>query len=168
MVEVQIRLPQPEDVDALYPMLVDSTVTDTICWDGPPDLATYRKDIAKRIRQVASGEVHLFTIVADGEPAGMIDARPYDEPEDNGDVGLWIGEPYWGQGVGTAAVELIVGYARDVLGMRRIEAKIFVGNEASKRIFEKNGFALEGTLRQAIVKRGVPTDEWLMARVWPL
>ena len=93
--------------------------------------------------------------------------RPYDD-SDVGDIGLWIGEPHWGRGVGTVAVQLIVSYARDVLGMRRIESKIFVENWASRRIFEKNGFELEGTLRQAVIKRGVPTDEWLLSRVWSI
>jgi hypothetical protein len=40
-------------------------------------------------------------------------------------------------------------------------AGVFVGNHASRRIFEKNGFQLEGTRRRAVRKRGRFVDEWL-------
>jgi RimJ/RimL family protein N-acetyltransferase len=44
---------------------------------------------------------------------------------------------------------------------QKIEPGIFVGNTASRRVFEKNGFKLEGTLE----KRGKWLDEWLLGLV---
>ena len=45
--------------------------------------------------------------------------------------------------------------------MQKIEAFVFAGNQASRQIFEKNGFSLEGTLRKAQLKRGKLLDEWI-------
>jgi uncharacterized protein (DUF952 family) len=44
--------------------------------------------------------------------------------------------------------------------MEKIEASIYTGNWASRRIFEKNGFLLEGTVRKATLKRGEWQDDW--------
>ena len=47
------------------------------------------------------------------------------------------------------------------LRLEKLEATVFVGNVASRRVFEKNGFLLEGTIRRAVKKRGRLVDEWL-------
>jgi hypothetical protein len=47
------------------------------------------------------------------------------------------------------------------LTLEKIEATVFVGHWASRRIFEKNHFILEGTIRKAVQKRGEARDEWL-------
>jgi RimJ/RimL family protein N-acetyltransferase len=49
--------------------------------------------------------------------------------------------------------------------LQKIEATVFAGNMASRRIFEKNGFSLEGTIRKAALKRGQLIDEWLLGIV---
>jgi RimJ/RimL family protein N-acetyltransferase len=76
-------------------------------------------------------------------------------------MGLWIGPPFQGKGYATSAVKRILKYGFETLGMQKIEAKIFVGNIASRRVFEKCGFQLEGTIRRAEIKRGKFVDEWL-------
>jgi RimJ/RimL family protein N-acetyltransferase len=74
---------------------------------------------------------------------------------------LRIGRDLHGRGHGTAAVRLAARYAFEELRLAKLEAAVFVGNVASRRIFEKNGFTLEGTIRRAVRKRGRFVDEWL-------
>ena len=45
----------------------------------------------------------------------------------------------------------------------RIDARVYKGNEASARVLEKAGYTLEGLLRKAILKQGVPIDHYLYA-----
>jgi len=129
-----------------------------LLWDGPDSLEEYRHSIAERAAQVARGEKHLFTIWVDDKPAGNIEIRPSNDFR--ADIGLWIGLPYHGQGVGSYAVQWITAYGFFHLGLQKIEAEVFVGNHASRRIFEKCGFALEGTIRYSTRKRGSLVDEW--------
>jgi len=68
------------------------------------------------------------------------------------EVGYWIGEPFWGKGITTAAVALIVDYGFKTLGLQRIYASVFEGNIASQRVLEKCGFKLEGTLVKGAFK----------------
>ncbi len=160
---IALRPIDPADTDALYPQLAGTGVTDTILWDGPASLEDYRARFAERAARVARGELaahepRMFTICADDAPIGCIDARP--ESDTRGSLGLWIGPAHQGRGHGTRAVNLLARYAFG-LGLRKLEATVFVGNHASRRIFEKNGFALEGTIRRAACKRGRLLDEWL-------
>lgn len=156
-------------------MIFQRPVTDTIQWDGPASLAAYQEALTEKATAVTAGAEHFFTILyfgeggvggADGDagngiPAGSISLRP--ESAHRANIGLWIGERFHGLGLGSAAVREILAYGFDTLSLERIEAAIFVGNLPSRRIFEKNGFALEGTLRSAVCKRGAFLDEWLLA-----
>lgn len=159
--DVELRLPREGDADALYAHLVGSTVTENLLWDGPEDLPSFRQGLRERREQAEDGEVHFFVIEVDGRPVGSIDIRPEGH---RADIGLWIAESEQGRGVGTSAIREIVKYGEG-LGLVRQEAYVFVGNWASRRIFEKNGFELEGTLRKYARKGDAYRDEWLLARI---
>ena len=78
------------------------------------------------------------------------------------EVGYFIGENYWGKGIASAAVALMLEAIKKNKEIVRIEAKIFDGNGASARVLEKNNFVLEGIRKNAIFKNGVIADE----QVW--
>lgn len=74
-------------------------------------------------------------------------------------IGYWLGEAYWGRGIMTQAVRLVVGYAFANLDITRLQAGIFSTNPASMRVLEKAGFVKEGIARSAIFKNGMVLDE---------
>jgi len=74
------------------------------------------------------------------------------------EVGYYIAEPYWGQGIGTSAVKQLCEYVFQNTDIIRLFAEPFAHNAASCRILEKCGFELEGTLRKNAVKNGVVVD----------
>ena len=78
------------------------------------------------------------------------------------ELGYFIGENYWGKGIASAAVALMLEAIKKNKEIVRIEAKIFGGNGASARVLEKNNFVLEGIRKNAIFKNGVIADE----QVW--
>ncbi len=64
------------------------------------------------------------------------------------DVGYHVGAEFFGRGIGTEAVRLLVAKAfGDNSRIARLVAFIAVGNEASIRLIERVGFVHEGTLR---------------------
>ena len=73
------------------------------------------------------------------------------EGEDEGELGYWIGKPFWGQGLVTEASEALLRRAFTELGMRRVWCGYYEGNEKSKRVQEKLGFRHEKTLREVDV-----------------
>jgi len=166
------RHPRPDDVDALLPLIHQSEVTNTIAWDGPSSEREYRDNWPRVVTDTATRKRHFFTIVdpASAEPVGSCDVRP-DEGSFRASLGLWIGLPFQSRGLGTRVVGDLVRYGFEVLGLCKLDAMVFLGNFASRRVMEKNGFVLEGTIRCALLKRGVPIDEWhlgLVNRAHPL
>src|SRR5579859_3207401 len=141
---IYLRGPMDGDADQLFPMIYKTPVTDTILWDGPESLEAYRQSVELRQKQAKEGQSHWFVIVekASNLPVGSMDVRP-EENKLRGDIGLWIGQPFQSKGYGTQAVKEIVKYGFEKLRLQKIEATVFVGNTASRRIFEKNGFQLE-------------------------
>ena len=159
---IKLRPVLGTDAPLLFPLVYQTRVCDTLFWDGPPSLEEYTARLTATAAEVARGEKHTFTIVESlsGAPIGTASVRP-EEFKFRGDIGLWIGEPFHGKGYGTHAVRELTRYAFEQLKMEKLEASVFVGNTASRRIFEKNGFQLEGTIRKATKKRGVFLDDWI-------
>lgn len=65
----------------------------------------------------------------------VIDTRP-DEVE----IGYWVGVPYWGQGLASEAVGVLVKRCFNELGMKKIWIAHYDGNDRSRRVAEKCGF----------------------------
>jgi len=61
-----------------------------------------------------------------------------------GHIGYWIDKSYANKGLTTAAVELLSGYAFEVLELHRIEINLRPENAASRRVAEKAGYIYEG------------------------
>lgn len=79
--------------------------------------------------------------------------------------GYWLGVPYWGRGIASAAASALAArIAREQL-FARLEAQVFQWNPASMRVLEKAGFTAEATLRSAATKDGRLIDTVLYARV---
>ena len=73
--------------------------------------------------------------------------------------GYWLGEDYWGQGIGTEVWKVVRNYAFENFDIRRMEAGVFGWNPASGKIQEKCGFTKEGVLRNSIIRFGEVCDE---------
>lgn len=79
--------------------------------------------------------------------------------------GYWLGQPFWGCGLMTAAVRATTAHIFTHYDLLRLEAPVFEWNPASMRVLEKSGFVREGVLRQSICKDGQIIDAVLYARL---
>lgn len=70
------------------------------------------------------------------------------------ELGYWLSEDFWNRGIASAAVKSVTEYALNNLGFIRIFAMVFTKNHASRRVLEKNGYFLEGILRNHATKNG--------------
>lgn len=65
-----------------------------------------------------------------------------------GELGYWIGVPYWNQGFCTEAVLAVMDYGFKDLNLNRIWAPHFKSNPASGRVLQKSGLQYEGRQRE--------------------
>lgn len=90
---------------------------------------------------------HVFAIVLAGDVVGAIGMEVQRE-HDRGEIGYWIGVPYWGRGYMTEALRGVLGWAFESLRLHRVFAVHFTRNPASGRVMQKAGMRHEGLLRQ--------------------
>lgn len=83
------------------------------------------------------------------------------------EIGYWLGEPFWGQGIGTEAVRQMVEYVFYYFDIVRIYAEVFEINKSSMRVLEKNGFYLEGVRRKAVLKNVKLMDDYIWVKIRP-
>jgi ribosomal-protein-alanine N-acetyltransferase len=81
------------------------------------------------------------------------------------EIGYFIGEPFWGNGIASKALQLMTGYAFDAFDIIRIEAGVFAFNKASMRVLEKNNFHLESITKDAVLKNGKIIDDYIWIKL---
>ncbi|MHC1781966.1 MAG: GNAT family N-acetyltransferase [Anaerolineaceae bacterium] len=80
------------------------------------------------------------------------------------EMGYWLAEPYWGQGIMSEAVARFSDGAFAAFDLVRIYAEPYATNTNSCRILEKAGFVLEGRLRSSVIKDGKILDQLMYGR----
>uniref|UniRef100_A0A7N0V620 N-acetyltransferase domain-containing protein n=1 Tax=Kalanchoe fedtschenkoi TaxID=63787 RepID=A0A7N0V620_KALFE len=71
------------------------------------------------------------------------------------EIGYGLGSKYWGKGIATSAVKIVVAESfKEQPHLRRIEAFVDVENVASQKVLEKAGFSKEGVLREYLILKG--------------
>jgi RimJ/RimL family protein N-acetyltransferase len=78
--------------------------------------------------------------------------------------GLFVREPFRGQGIATLLLEEIIRTARDVVGNEQIQLSISTHNEASFSLYLRLGFTVFGTERHSMVIDGAFVDEYYMVK----
>lgn len=86
---------------------------------------------------------------ATGETIGAIGYGPSCDcslPSREGEptVGYWVGRPFWGQGICTEALRLLIAHIRHTTAIQSLISGHFTDNPASGRVMEKCGFLATG------------------------
>lgn len=79
---------------------------------------------------------------------GIVELFDYDKRVNAVTIGYTLNEVYWGRGYATEATALLVDFLFDTIGIHRIQAYVMPENDRSRNVLRKNGFTLEGTIRE--------------------
>ncbi|GAB4230842.1 MAG: hypothetical protein Kow00109_02760 [Acidobacteriota bacterium] len=120
-------------------------------------------------RRWAQGRDFIYVLEPLENPVacGVVSLAQVSREHGCAELGFWLGSDYWGRGWMTEAVGLALEIAFTRLGLFRIYASCYADNSAARRVLEKNGFQLEGRLRQAVVKHGARRDYLLFGLLAP-
>lgn len=126
----------------------------------------YRTEDARRFLDAHVG-LTPETVVAlevDGQFGGSFGIKlGMDVERVSAEIGYWVAEPFWGRGIGTAALVAATAWAFDAWPLTRIFAVPFARNAASCRVLEKAGYVLEGRMVRSAIKQGEVLDQLLYA-----
>jgi len=140
---VRLRRVEDRDLDVFFDQQADPQAVEMAAFPAR-DKDQFAAHWAK-VR--ADDTLVLRTIVADGMVAGNIGSW-----QDSGQqlLGYWVGREYWGRGVATQALALLV----DEMSIRPLFAHVAVHNAGSIRVLEKCGFR-----RDRVQEAGAPAPD---------
>ncbi len=81
-----------------------------------------------------------------------------------GEIGYWLGEPYWGRGIAGRTVAIVCPLAYARLSLHRLRAVVRSSNERSIRILERSGFAAQSRMRRSDRRPGSAVVEIVYVR----
>jgi RimJ/RimL family protein N-acetyltransferase len=141
---VQLRNVEDADVDVFFDHQMDPQAVEMAAFPARDE----DQFMAHWAKLRADDTLVVRTIVADGLVAGNIGSW---NEEGQQLLGYWIGRQWWGRGVATQALSLLV----DELVIRPLYAHVAVHNVGSIRVLEKCGFRRDRTQEQ---KAPAPDD----------
>jgi RimJ/RimL family protein N-acetyltransferase len=161
--------PGPEQIDQYYQDIIGTDMFDTILWDGPKDNREIHRYWAEQVKVDKNNFTQALELAIIEKTSSMLiggcSLRPVKGDHRVVDIGFALAPKFHGKGFATEAVGMAVQEAFLNREAQRVFGTVFVGNKASRRVFEKLGFTHEGTLRSLAYKRGVWKDEWLFAKI---
>lgn len=105
-----------------------------------------------------------LAIDIDGQAVGNVGFTVKDDIyRFNAEIGYWLSETFWGRGIMTEVVPVMVDYMFRNFQLNRIYACVLEGNMGSMRVLDQAGFRAEAILRKAAVKNNHYLDEHIYA-----
>lgn len=138
---------QENDAADLYEYAKDPLVGPVAGW--PPHLSV--ENSLEIIQNVLSApDTYAVVLKETGKPVGSIGLMigknsNLNISDDEGEIGYWVGVPYWGQGLIPEAVGELIRYGFETLNLRQMWCGYFDGNEKSRRVQEKCGYLYHHT-----------------------
>ena len=161
--EFSLRSWRGNDVDALVKHANNPNIAKFLT-DEFPDPYTAKDGQEFILRAIRDQPRKMLAIDVSGEAVGSIGVFPQtDIYSMNAEMGYWLSEEYWGNGMMTRAVRQMVKYGFETFEINRIYARPFGTNVASHRVLEKAGFVLEARFTETILKKGQTLDELVYA-----
>ncbi|GAB1047593.1 GNAT family N-acetyltransferase [Shewanella algae] len=164
---LRLRPLQVQDADALLAIFSDPEVMkywNTAPWTHSSDALDFisaAKQGMTRQEGITLGIFQRDTC----ELLGKCMLFSYDSGSKRAEIGFGLGKAAWGKGYIQEAGEALIDYGFNTLKLRRIEAEIDPGNNASAKALDKLGFIREGLLRQRWQINGVISDSALYGRL---
>src|SRR6058998_3724551 len=157
---VRLRAREEDDLPRLNEMFNDPDVLAGLQVTFPQPLAGIREWV-ERTRSLEDQMVFVVETLA-GEPVGVCGLEQIDARARQAMLEIWIGKPYWSKGYGTDAVRTLCRFGFGHMNLQRITLHVYEPNERARRVYERVGFRVEGTLRRAQFVGGRYVDDHMM------
>lgn len=163
---LRLRPPRQSDAPRIVPLADEREVAaNTLTMPHPYSEVDAREWIERCRRNAATGEEIAF-VVETRDTAELVGACGIgiNQTHRLGEVGYFIGRPYWNRGYCSEAVRTMLDWGVTALAIDKLIARVFTGNAGSSAVVRKLGMEQEGLLRRHLVKWGERRDveQWGM------
>lgn len=146
---IQLRAPEPSDIDILY-----IWENDTDIWQLSNTLVPFSKQTMKDfvesinidIYQAKQQRFMIDSVDKSGKrnTIGTIDLFDFDPFNNRAGIGILIDKKSRNKGYASSALKILIDYSFDILQLHQVYCNINVDNKVSINLFEKHGFLLSG------------------------
>lgn len=161
---------------ALKELHPDDVTEDYVSWMNDPEVVLYTEQkfmshtvetVTQFVHEMWQAEhCFLFGIFMDDQHIGNIKLGPVNRYHQHAALSYIIGDKKcWGRGVASAAIAAVTVFGFSKIGLRKIWASSFDENTASIKALEKNGFMIEGCLRQQLMINGKCADQIFLGKL---
>lgn len=163
------------DASDMYEYASRPDVTKYLTWNPHPDRDFTREYLEYLGNRYSAGMFYDWAVVyePDCKMIGTCGFTAFHCNNDCAEVGYVLNPEYWGRGIAVEALEKVIEFGFENLGLNRIEARFMEGNDSSRRVMEKVGMTFEGIQREAMLIKGsyanvgvcaILTSEWQMKK----
>ena len=159
---VTLRELEVTDAPSLFAMLTTEEVSRFIS-PPPTTVEGFEKFITWARAERAAGRYVCFAVVPHGMTTaiGLFQVRQLEPGFVTAEWGFALGSNFWGKGIFIDGGHMVVDFAVEVLGVRRLEARAAVANGRGNGALRKLGAVQEGVLRRSFLKNGQHLDQML-------
>lgn len=163
---IRLRAVEREDVKKFFEWVNDPEVTFGLSLYLPMSMTDEEKWFERvSVREPNEKPFAIDVRAGDGwRLIGNCTFFDIDAVAHSAEIGIMIGDKsVWNMGLGTETMSLLLRHGFETLNLNRITLKVYADNPRAIRTYEKAGFVREGTMREAVFKRGRFGDVHMMS-----
>ncbi|MBN1131858.1 MAG: GNAT family N-acetyltransferase [Bacteroidales bacterium] len=169
--EIELRAPEPEDLETLYLWENDPSV-----WHVSNTLVPVSRYVLKKYLEEAGKDIYemkqlrlMIQKTENKEPVGAIDLFEYDPFHNRAGIGILIAAPQdRKKGYARQSVETLIKYCFEVLDLHQLFCNVARDNEESLNLFTNAGFVITGIKQDWLKREHKYVDELMLQLINPV
>ena len=142
-----------DDAAAMYQNWAsDDEVTKFLTWPTHKSIEVSERVLKSWLPLYENADYYLWAIVlkeSGDEPVGNIAAVQVHDDVSSVHIGYCLGRAFWHQGIMSEALQAVIDFFFDTVGVNRVESRHDPRNPHSGMVMQKCGMQYEGTLRSS-------------------
>jgi len=157
------------DSQEIHGYASDKDVSRFIGWNLMNTLNETSEYVQEMINREEAG-THLYASIVLKSTQSIIGTAMifnFNHEAKHAEVGYVFHKDFWGKGYGVETVKLMNNFAFDSLNLHKLHARVVSANIGSARVLERNGYVLEGRLKDYHFIENVYYDSLLFGKLQP-
>ena len=150
------------DAEAMFQNWASSAENLTyVTWNPHPDVEVTRNSILNWVGSYANPNYYKWAICLKETPEQVIVDISIVEMDENDsccEIGYILGKNYWGRGMMTEALKVVLDFCFIQAGFQKVRARYASLNPASGRVMEKAGMSYLKTVANEVERKGYIAD----------